>query len=96
MPKQPLTAKQEIEIYNLVVDKILEDCKNPVYLESVVQGFVHTMSIERQLWEISSDTQCQKEDLGFDPKTGETYIEDVEVDLRDTCIDLDEENDNGG
>lgn len=78
----PLTAKQELEIHNLAVEKILEDCqKSAEYLESVVKGFVHTMTLEQRLYEISSDPQNQKEDLGFDPTTGETY---------------DEENDNGG
>ena len=72
-----LTAKQEIEIYNLAVEKILEDCKRPEYLASVVKGFVQTMTTEQQLYEISSDPQCQKEDLGFDPETGEEYDEEA-------------------
>ncbi len=89
----PLTDEQKAVIHRMAVDDIAVDCINSTqYSRSVVEAWVNGMTLQDKLDTISSDHECQRDMLGFDPKTGEPYIEDVEVDLRDTCIDFDKDD----
>ena len=72
-----LTEDQIATIREETVSAIVENCRNDdSYLHNVIGHYVDTFEPEEQTEFISSERDQILNILGFDPETGEAYVED--------------------
>ena len=67
-----LSDEQQQAVEDTLREVMVEDClMDSDYLGGVIDQYIATMSLEERLEALSSELECRRDLLGFDPETGE-------------------------